>query len=211
MTAALGWKFSAMLIAVVSWHECGHILMSKRLGYRTGGFIFLPFIGGMSFSNMTEASVYDRALVYLAGPLSGLIISIVSLIAGLTLHNNFMLAICVINCYINLFNLTPLGGLDGGGFASSMFNSISLKVYHKFKIFSLVALIGLFFILKSPAVIMMAMFAYMDLKNPGTNCRYQFKMNKTITYLICYFSMIGLYLTFFCFLPSLNSIFVVLK
>jgi len=211
MASVLGWKISLIMIGIVSWHESGHLYASRKLGYRTDGFIMLPFIGGMSFSDISAATVYEKSIVYLAGPISGLVISIATFVLGVVLHNNYMFAVCLINSIMNMFNLIPLGGLDGGGFIQCIFSTIHPKINQWFKIFSCVALSTLFLIIHAPALLLMIGFSILDCGTKNPYYGYQFDFNKTMKHITAYFSIMTIYVIIIHYCPGLDLVFNVLK
>lgn len=138
--AFFNWRVSILLIAIIGLHEAGHIYTAKFFGVKTGGSYMLPFMGGVSTFKSLPTTYYHDAMISLAGPFAGLIISWVLLgLYGIT-YSVFWLAFCIINSIMNLFNLLPLAFLDGGRIANGLVNSINNKYNYPFTIVSNVAL-----------------------------------------------------------------------
>jgi Zn-dependent protease len=104
-----------LLIGVLLLHELGHFVAMRACGYRETSVYFLPFLGAAASGTKPEATLSERALVFLAGPVPGLA-------AGLammhTLPTGAQLAwwmpLTLMLVYVNLFNLLPVLPLDGG-------------------------------------------------------------------------------------------------
>ena len=45
------WKFALLLMIAVGWHESGHVWAMKKMGIKTKGFYFIPFVGGAAVAN----------------------------------------------------------------------------------------------------------------------------------------------------------------
>ncbi len=91
LVAAL--PFTVSLIAILSAHEFGHFLMGRYHGVQVSlpYFIPLPILNGIgtmgAFINMKEQPKNRRILldIGLAGPLAGLVVTVVVLVIGLSL------------------------------------------------------------------------------------------------------------------------------
>ena len=87
-----GWPFAVSMIAILGTHEFGHYLAGRRHGVHVTLPYFIPLplspFGTMgAFINMKEPPKNKRDLldIGIAGPLSGLVVSIVVLLIGLSL------------------------------------------------------------------------------------------------------------------------------
>lgn len=112
--AAFGAKFAVGLIACMYIHEIGHVVALRRYGIAASAPMFIPGLGAVVRMKQYPIDVREDAAVGLAGPRWGLGASLAALTIGLVAHAPSFLAIGRISALLNLFNLMPLGSLDGG-------------------------------------------------------------------------------------------------
>src|ERR1041385_4318201 len=116
--AAYATKFPIGLVVgfvlITFIHETGHALVIRAKGLRAGFMVFIPFIGGAVTLKDQPRSAYDDAQIGLAGPIFGTAASLVFLQVYKWLGQPLYLAIALIGFALNLFNLLPIGMLDGG-------------------------------------------------------------------------------------------------
>ncbi len=93
-----GWPFAVSLLAILGTHEFGHYFMGKKHGVDVTLPYFIPFpfssFGTMgAFINMRSIPKNKKQLldIAVAGPLSGLIVSIIVLLIGLNLSEVYPL------------------------------------------------------------------------------------------------------------------------
>jgi Zn-dependent protease len=110
-----GYVFATIILAVVAFHEAGHALAMRLVGYRDVNVFFVPFVGALTVGSDTGASVRQRILVMLAGPVPGLWLAAFG-IALLRQGDSwqFLEPVTVTLLIINTLNLLPLTPLDGG-------------------------------------------------------------------------------------------------
>jgi Zn-dependent protease len=107
-----------ILLGVLLLHEGGHIVAMKLCGYRHHYLLFLPFLGAVAAAQKDNATMVDKTIVSLAGPLPGLILGIVLAIATDSTTNPEWLNNTIwILISLNVFNLLPIYPLDGGQIA----------------------------------------------------------------------------------------------
>jgi Zn-dependent protease len=109
-----GWVFAAGFVGLILVHELGHGVAIKRAGLSASYPVFIPFFGALISMRGQPRSPVVEAEIALAGPVAGAAASLA--VAGLYLatHDRLTLAIAYSGLFLNLFNLTPLGFLDGG-------------------------------------------------------------------------------------------------
>ena len=109
-----GWPFALGLVASIYVHEMGHVAALQRLGIRASAPMFIPGLGAFVRLKQYPANRREDAYVGLAGPIWGMAAAIVCF--GLWLWTGYGLwgALTEWGGRINLFNLMPLGPLDGG-------------------------------------------------------------------------------------------------
>lgn len=145
-TLIVGWKFAIVFVVAIGFHEYCHLMMAHKLGMKTGGFNMIPFIGGLAYINGNYKSLYDRALVLLAGPIGGNLLAAVSLVFYLITKVPFFGASAYWMFVLNLFNLLPLSFLDGGQLMDCV--SYSLNKKWGFRLMVISNIIGLIVMVK---------------------------------------------------------------
>lgn len=122
--AAYSWLFSFQfalaLIACLVFHEYGHVRAMKYFGMKTKGIYLVPFLGGLALSDEKINTRWQDVVISIMGPMFGLILSIILLIAYLITGEMFFAGLAVFNAFLNLFNLLPILPLDGGHILKSI-------------------------------------------------------------------------------------------
>jgi Zn-dependent protease len=109
-----GWPFATGFVLLIFVHECGHLLAARRLGLRVSAPMFIPFFGALIILKETPRNAWVEAQVGIAGPLLGSLGAVFCLgIFGVT-GDPLYVQLALTAFMINLFNLTPIGFLDGG-------------------------------------------------------------------------------------------------
>ncbi len=101
-------------LVIIFIHEIGHAVVIRAKGLRAGVMVFIPFIGGAVTLKDQPRTAYDDAIIGLAGPICGTAASLVVLQVYKWLEQPLYLAIAAAGFMVNLFNLIPIGMLDGG-------------------------------------------------------------------------------------------------
>ncbi|MES2299763.1 MAG: hypothetical protein V4582_22180 [Pseudomonadota bacterium] len=116
-----GWAGALTIGAVIAVHEGGHWLAMKLAGFRDVQVFFVPGMGGATSGEKHEATPLTHLLVYLAGPVPGMLLAL----AGFALtvvhpdwlapawHARVMIVLGA-TLFINWINLLPVLPLDGG-------------------------------------------------------------------------------------------------
>ena len=116
---AWGWRFALGLVASIYVHEMGHVAALRRYGIAASAPMFIPGVGAFVRMKQRPADPVEDARVGLAGPLWGLATAVFCYGVFLVTGSPIWAAIARTGAWINLFNLLPLGTLDGGrGFAA---------------------------------------------------------------------------------------------
>jgi Zn-dependent protease len=101
-------------------HEIGHAIVIRAKGLRTGFMVFIPFIGGAVTLKGQPRTVFDDALIGLAGPFCGTMASLLVLQGYKWTSDPVYLLIAFLGFVLNLINLLPLGMLDGGRISAAI-------------------------------------------------------------------------------------------
>jgi len=107
-------------VVITLIHEIGHAVAIRAKGLRTGFMVFIPFIGGAVTLKDQPTSAYDDALIGLAGPFAGTLASLVCLQFYKWTDDPLWLLIAFLGFGLNLFNLLPIGMLDGGRISAAV-------------------------------------------------------------------------------------------
>jgi Zn-dependent protease len=109
-----GWRFAAVFVLMILIHEIGHGVEIKRAGLSAGYPVFIPFFGAMIAMRDQPRSPLVEARIALAGPIWGAASAVAVAALYLVTHDRFWLTLAYTGFFLNLFNLTPIGFLDGG-------------------------------------------------------------------------------------------------
>ena len=112
----LAFSFNSVfiLIAVILLHELGHILAMHLFKYRDLQILFLPLLGAASTGKSENVAVWKQVIVYLMGPLPGIILGLVLIILNKNWNAPLVYETAMIMLVINYANLLPILPMDGG-------------------------------------------------------------------------------------------------
>jgi Zn-dependent protease len=119
-TAFWGWKFAVGIVLLILVHECGHFVVAKRFGLNVGAPVFVPFMGAYVALKDAPRNAWIESWVGIGGPLLGSLGALVCHVAGENLGIPLLIAIAWTGYWLNLFNLTPIGYLDGGRIVTAL-------------------------------------------------------------------------------------------
>jgi Zn-dependent protease len=115
-----GWWYAFGFVLLIFVHECGHLLAAKRIGLKVGAPVFIPFMGAFIALKEAPKNAWIEAQVGIGGPILGTVGAVVCEGLYLLTGNELFRALAFIGFYLNLFNLTPVGFLDGGRVATAL-------------------------------------------------------------------------------------------
>ena len=124
-SSLMNWKVALVLMGGIAFHEGGHLLMAHRLGMRTKGFYLWPLMGGMALVADSFKSYRNQAMVMLAGPIAGGLLTVVCYGAYLLTGWSILGGAAYWMAWVNLFNLLPIAMLDGGQLMDSVLFSVN--------------------------------------------------------------------------------------
>lgn len=115
-----GWAFAAGFVLLLLVHECGHLLVAKFYRLNVGAPVFIPFMGALIALKEAPKDAWMEAWIGIGGPLLGTLGA--ALCEGLFLltGNPLFRALAYTGFFLNLFNLAPIGMLDGGRIATAL-------------------------------------------------------------------------------------------
>ena len=119
-TAMWGWKFAVGFVLLLLVHECGHLLVAKKFGLKVGAPVFIPFMGAFIALKDVPKNAWIEACVGIGGPMLGSLGALLCNSLGEIFHAPVFIALAFMGYFLNLFNLTPVGMLDGGRIVTAM-------------------------------------------------------------------------------------------
>lgn len=115
-----GWKFALGFVLLLLIHENGHLLAARKTGLPVSKPIFIPFVGAFISMKEMPKSAKQEAIIGMGGPLFGGLTAMACFFAYDIFNKTYWLAMGYTGCFLNLFNLVPLGFLDGGRIATAI-------------------------------------------------------------------------------------------
>jgi Zn-dependent protease len=109
-----GWRFGIGFVALIFIHEMGHFFEARRQGLHASWPTFIPFLGAYVTIHGKNLNPWRNAQISLAGPLVGGIGATVFWAVGERTGSQLLQALGYVGYLLNLFNLLPIGFLDGG-------------------------------------------------------------------------------------------------
>ena len=113
-TSMWGWKYAVGFVVLLLVHECGHLVVAKYFGLNVGAPVFIPFMGAFIALKDAPKNAWIESWVGIGGPLLGSAGALACHLAGLSMDIPLLIALAWTGYWLNLFNLTPIGQLDGG-------------------------------------------------------------------------------------------------
>lgn len=147
-------RTALLILGILLFHEFGHALAMRWLGYRELGVLVLPFLGAVALGRKDDAGPWQKLFLLLAGPLPGLIIGIVCLRLAMEDPARYggLLEAGALFLVINLFNLLPFTPLDGGQIVETFLFTGRPRLRFGFFVCSTLALVLLGYALQSPVL-----------------------------------------------------------
>ena len=146
-----GWLFGVGFVLMILVHELGHAVAIRRAGLAAGYPVFIPFFGAMIALKGQPRSSLVEAQIAIAGPIAGTGAALAMAAAFLVFEDRLWLALAYTGFMLNLFNLIPLGPLDGGRVAQVFSRSMWVV--------GLALMIALFVIYPSPQLLIIGVFS----------------------------------------------------
>ncbi|MEG6615450.1 site-2 protease family protein [Peptococcaceae bacterium 1198_IL3148] len=109
-----GWLLALGFIIAIFIHESGHVVASKKVGLDVSAPMFIPFFGAFIAMKELPKSVKQEAISAIGGPVAGALVAAVCLLLWDITGSLYWVGLAYLTAFLNLFNLLPLGMLDGG-------------------------------------------------------------------------------------------------
>ncbi len=115
-----GWKWAVGFVLLIFVHESGHLIVARSFGLKVGAPVFIPFMGAFIALKEAPRNAWIESCVGIGGPVAGAIGSFACHMAGIAFDMPLLVAIGMSGYWLNLFNLIPLGQLDGGRIVTAL-------------------------------------------------------------------------------------------
>lgn len=119
---AMAWGvwFAVGFVLLIFVHELGHLVAARRLGLKVGAPVFIPFMGAFIALKEAPKDAWIESQVGIGGPLLGTVGAIACEGLYLVTGNPMFRALAYTGFFLNLFNLAPIGFLDGGRIVTAL-------------------------------------------------------------------------------------------
>ena len=112
--------FAVGFVGLIFIHECGHLLAARKCGLKVGAPVFIPFMGAFIALKEAPRDAWIEAQVGIGGPMLGTLGAALCEIIHLATGNQMFRALAYTGFFLNLFNLAPVGFLDGGRIVTAL-------------------------------------------------------------------------------------------
>lgn len=187
---AWGWQYALGFVLLIFVHECGHLIAARRIGLKVGAPVFIPFMGAFIALKEAPPDAWIEAQVGIGGPILGALGALGCEGIYLATGNELFAALANSGFLLNLFNLAPIGFLDGGRIVTALSPWLWLV--------GLVVMVGLLFIHPSLILIIILLtslpriFSLFRRKTAAEQRYYEVTPQRRLIMGTMYFSLIGL-------------------
>ncbi|HVU23994.1 MAG TPA: site-2 protease family protein [Opitutus sp.] len=115
-----GWWFALGFVLLIFVHECGHLVVARKFGLKVGAPVFIPFMGALIALKEAPRNAWIEACVGIGGPVMGSVGAAGCVGLYLATGEPLFRALAYTGFFLNLFNLAPVGFLDGGRIATAL-------------------------------------------------------------------------------------------
>jgi Zn-dependent protease len=109
-----GWQFAVGFVLLIFIHELGHFVEARRRGFNASWPVFIPFLGAYVKIRDARMNPWQNFWISWAGPFVGGVGAAVVWLVGEQQHSQMLQALGYVGFLLNLFNMLPIGFLDGG-------------------------------------------------------------------------------------------------
>jgi Zn-dependent protease len=122
--------FAVGFVLMLLVHELGHAFEAKRQGLQVSLPTFIPFLGAFVTIRHAGLSPWRNMLISIAGPAAGGLAAAVVWGIGESRDSAMLVVLANIAFLLNVFNLLPIGFLDGGQITRSIVEAWRMPVIH---------------------------------------------------------------------------------
>lgn len=109
-----GLPYAAGMVGLILVHETGHVLVMHRFNMPFSPMVFVPFVGASIMMKRAPQDAYEEALIAFGGPVMGSAGALGVAMGASMSDSQLLYALADFGYMINLFNLLPIGMMDGG-------------------------------------------------------------------------------------------------
>ena len=117
---AWGWMYAVGFVLLILVHERGHLLIARLFGLKVGAPVFIPFMGAFIAWKDAPKNAWIEAWVGVGGPLLGAAGPMVCEVLVVLTGDPLFRALGFSGFFLYLFNLVPIGVLDGGRIVTAL-------------------------------------------------------------------------------------------
>lgn len=115
-----GLPYATGMVGLVLVHETGHALVMIQRNIPFSPMVFVPFVGAVIAMRQQPRDAWEDALVAFGGPALGSLGALGVAVAANSTDSQLLYALADFGFMVNLFNLLPLGSMDGGRIAGAL-------------------------------------------------------------------------------------------
>jgi len=115
-----GLPYAAGMVGLILVHEIGHAAVMHHRGVKFSPMVFIPFMGAVIATKELPRDAWEDALIAFGGPVLGSLGAAAVGVAGHATDSQLLITLADFGLMINLFNLLPLGSMDGGRIAGAL-------------------------------------------------------------------------------------------
>jgi Zn-dependent protease len=115
-----GWKFAVGFVILILLHEFGHLIAARLFRLKVGLPVFIPFMGALIALKEAPRHAWVEFWIAAGGPIVGGLACLGCHCIYFATGNEFFSALAYTGYFLNLFNLMPVGFLDGGRMVTAL-------------------------------------------------------------------------------------------
>jgi Zn-dependent protease len=112
--------FAVGFVLLLFIHECGHLIAAKRFGLKVGAPMFIPFVGAVILLKEAPRNAWVESVIGIGGPILGSVGALLCELLYFATGNLIFRGLAHTGFFLNLFNLMPIGFLDGGRIVTAL-------------------------------------------------------------------------------------------
>lgn len=157
--------YIAAILLVIIIHEMGHFLFMRLFNYKNVKIFIVPLLGAFTSGKKQQVSQWQLSLIILGGPVPGILIGTVLYWLNRDWNNETVQMLANTFLVINLLNSLPVYPLDGGRLIETLFFKDNHVIRLVFGIISIIVLLLLCVLLKSPLLVIIPVLIGIELYN----------------------------------------------